>query len=312
VEGFWYVPRHVAPDDWREPGVRDLIDYLVSRIEETTVVYPLVVAGSQGVGKSRLLAALAVELRRAGLRVYYDIFLPSSLDGAPWDYMILDDLAAVATAWKWQTRAGRLLRKIEILARELSRRGYAIAAPRFSDVLKFFRERAHLLVLYDKAELRQDYGVTTDCDVLAVYAKPISQVELLAYYVMGVTPRTRRYCIKWSEFRWYGDREWQREYERVQAKRRELAGVLLREITAATSSDAVREALREAVEELHAEEGCGPFAIEKVFRRLKRRLVQAGIDPAPYMNTRALRPHLEELGAEVYLDSSNNMRVRLC
>ena len=221
----YFIP---PPDSYtpRTPGVRELIEYLVSRVEEARAeggpIFPLLISGDQGVGKSRLLAALAVELRRAGFDVYYDLALPTAR-GEPFDYIILDDLAALVTSWEWQTKLGRTLRKVEILIRNLGRYGYAVAAPRSGDVIKNFREKSHMLMLVSRNELKHEYGITTACDVVAVYVKYFASAELLLYQQLYIAPQKgRKYCIKWSDFVWYGDAEWRREYERVQAKREKL------------------------------------------------------------------------------------------
>ena len=205
------------------PNVADLIKYLVMRVRETAEtggpIYPLLVTGDQGVGKSRLLAALATELRRAGFKVWYDLDLPSD----HYDYIVLDDLGALVTAWEWQTKTGRLLKKVEILIRNVGRWGYAIGAPRAGDILKNFREKAKQLLLVSRGELKHEYGVETDCDVVAVYVKQLTMFDATFATHTYVWPlRGRKYCIKWSEFRWYQDPEWRGEYERVQAKREDL------------------------------------------------------------------------------------------
>jgi len=223
-------------DDYtpKVPGVWDLIKYLVDRVKEARdaggPIFPVLVVGDQGVGKSRLLAALAVELRRAGFDVYYDLALPKPRE-EPYDYVILDDLAALVTSWEWLTKAGRTLKKIEILIRNLGRWGYAVAAPRASDVIKNFREKSYMLVLVPRSELKHEYNISTNCDVVALYLKYASAVEYMLYYQLYIRPlRGRRYCIKWDEFPWYGDAKWRHEYERVQAKRQELVARLLDEL----------------------------------------------------------------------------------
>jgi len=215
------------------PNAADLISYLTQRVKEAAEtggpIFPLLVVGDQGVGKSRLLAALAVELRRAGFSVWYDLDLPSGR----YDYIVLDDIGALVTAWEWQTKTGRLMKKIEILVRNIGRWGYAAAAPRAMDVLKNFREKAKQLLLVSRSELKHEYGVETDCDVVAVYAKRVTlfDVEFAAHtYVWPL--KGRKYCIKWSEFPWYGDPEWRSEYERVQAKRKDLLSRWLEELNA--------------------------------------------------------------------------------
>jgi len=229
--------RYFNPPEPREPppppNATDLISYLTQRVKEAAEtggpIFPLLVVGDQGVGKSRLLAALAVELRRAGFSVWYDLDLPRGR----YDYIVLDDIGALVTAWEWQTKTGRLLKKIEILIRNIGRWGYAAAAPRAMDVLKNFREKAKQLLLVSRSELRHEYGVETDCDVVAVYAKRVTlfDVEFAAHtYVWPL--RGRKYCIKWGEFPWYGDPEWQAEYSRVQARRKDLLGRWLEELNA--------------------------------------------------------------------------------
>ncbi len=213
------------------PNVADLIKYLVERVREAAEnggpIYPLLVVGDQGVGKSRLLAALAVELRRAGFRVWYDLELPSGR----YDYIVLDDLGALVTAWEWQTKAGRLLKKVEILIRNIGRWGYAVGAPRAGDILKNFREKARQLLLVSRSELRHEYGVETNCDVVAVYVKQLTMFDATFATHTYVWPlRGRRYCIKWDEFKWYDDPEWRTEYERVQAKREDLLRKWLEEL----------------------------------------------------------------------------------
>gem|GEM_PF-6002315 len=215
-------------DDYtpRVPDVEELLSYLVDRVREARdaggPIFPLLFVGDQGVGKSRLLAALAVELRRAGFDVYYDLALPQARE-EPYDYVILDDLAALVTSWEWLTKAGRTLKKIEILIRNLGRWGYAVAAPRAGDVIKNFREKSYMLLLVSRLQMRHEYGVETGCDVVALFAKPVTSLELTLYWQLRMVPRRgRRYCVKWGEFRWYGDAEWRREYERVQARREDL------------------------------------------------------------------------------------------
>jgi len=227
--------RYFNPPDPGEPpptpNVTDLISYLTMRVREAAEtggpIYPLLVTGDQGVGKSRLLAALAVELRRAGFSVWYDLELPNGT----YDYIVLDDLGALITAWEWQTKAGRLLKKVEILIRNVGRWGYAVGAPRAADVLKNFREKAKQLLLVSRSELKHEYGVETSCDVVAVYAKRVTlfDVEFATHtYIWPL--KGRKYCIRWSEFKWYGDPEWRAEYERVQAKRVDLLRRWLNEL----------------------------------------------------------------------------------
>jgi hypothetical protein len=220
------------------PNAADLIRYLVSRVKEAAEtggpIFPLLVVGDQGVGKSRLLAALAVELRRAGFSVWYDLELPRGR----YDYIILDDLGALVTAWEWQTATGRLLKKVEILIRNIGRWGYAVGAPRAGDILKNFREKAKQLLLVSRTELRHEYGVETECDVVAVYVKHVTLFDMQFASNTYVWPlRGRKYCIKWSEFKWYGDPEWREEYERVQAKREELVRKWLEELKAQLRGD---------------------------------------------------------------------------
>jgi hypothetical protein len=219
------------PEPPPSPNVVDLIGYLVRRVKEAAEnggpIYPLLVVGDQGVGKSRLLAALAVELKRAGFRVWYDLDLPSG----SYDYIVLDDLGALVTAWEWQTKAGRLLKKVEILIRNVGRWGYAVGAPRAGDILKNFREKAKQLMLVSRSELRHEYGVETPCDVVAVYVKQLTLFDAQFASHTYVWPlKGRKYCIKWGEFRWYSDPEWRAEYERVQAKREGLLRRWLEEL----------------------------------------------------------------------------------
>jgi len=226
------------PEPPPPPSAADLISYLTQRVKETAEtggpIYPLLVVGDQGVGKSRLLAALAVELRRAGFSVWYDIDLPSGR----YDYIILDDLGALVTAWEWQTRTGRLLKKVEILIRNIGRWGYAVGAPRATDVLKNFREKAKQLILVSRMELKHEYGVETECDVVAVYVKHVTLFDMQFATHTYVWPlRGRKYCIKWSEFKWYQDPEWRVEYERVQAKREDLLRRWLEELNAQLRGD---------------------------------------------------------------------------
>jgi hypothetical protein len=220
--GRYFNPPEPPPPP-APPNVTDLIRYLVERVREAAEsggpIYPLLVTGDQGVGKSRLLAALAVELRRAGFRVWYDLELPSG----QYDYIILDDLGALVTAWEWQTKAGRLLKKVEILIRNIGRWGYTVGAPRAGDILKNFREKAKQLLLVSRSELKHEYGVETPCDVVAVYVKQVTMFDATFATHTYVWPlRGRKYCIKWGEFKWYQDPEWRMEYERVQAKREDL------------------------------------------------------------------------------------------
>ncbi len=243
------------------PNVADLISYLTLRVKEAAEtggpIFPLLIVGDQGVGKSRLLAALAVELRRAGFHVWYDLDLPRGR----YDYIVLDDLGALITAWEWQTATGRLLKKIEILIRNIGRWGYAVAAPRATDVLKNFREKAKQLILVSRMELKHEYGVETECDVVAVYVKQLTMFDATFAAHTYVWPlRGRKYCIKWSEFPWYDDPEWREEYERVQAKREELMRRWLEELKAQLRGDIprgdeavlVERASRFAAEELGA------------------------------------------------------------
>jgi hypothetical protein len=144
---------------------------------------------------------------------------------------VLDDLGALVTAWEWQTKAGRLLKKVEILIRNVGRWGYAVGAPRAADVLKNFREKAKQLLLVSRSELRHEYGVETNCDVVAVYVKHVTLFDAEFSMHTYVWPlRGRKYCIKWGEFPWYGDPEWRSEYERVQAKRGDLLRRWLNEL----------------------------------------------------------------------------------
>jgi hypothetical protein len=221
------------PEPPPPPDVEDLINYLVKRVKEAAEtggpIFPLLVVGDQGVGKSRLLASLAVELRRAGFKVWYDLDLPSG----HYDYIILDDLGALITAWEWQTKMGRLLKKVEILIRNIGRWGYAVGAPRAADVLKNFREKAKQLMLVSRSELKHEYGVETECDVVAVYVKQLTVFDAQFAAHTYVWPlRGRKYCIRWGEFRWYQDLEWRAEYERVQAKREDLLRKWLEELGA--------------------------------------------------------------------------------
>ena len=211
------------PEPPPPPNVTDLIKYLVTRVREAAEtggpIFPLLVTGDQGVGKSRLLAAFAVELRRAGFKVWYDLDLPSG----GYDYIVLDDLGALVTAWEWQTKTGRLLKKVEILIRNVGRWGYAVGAPRAGDILKNFREKAKQLMLMSRSELKHEYGVETPCDVVAVYVKQMTMFDATFAMHTYVWPlRGRKYCIKWGDFKWYQDPEWRAEYERVQAKRGDL------------------------------------------------------------------------------------------
>jgi hypothetical protein len=234
--------RYFDPPDPPEPppppSAADLISYLTLRVKEAAEtggpIFPLLVVGDQGVGKSRLLAALAVELRRAGFEVWYDLDLPRGR----FDYIILDDLGALVTAWEWQTATGRLLKKVEILIRNIGRWGYAVAAPRATDVLKNFREKAKQLILVSRMELKHEYGVETECDVVAVYVKHVTLFDMQFASHTYVWPlRGRKYCIKWSEFPWYSDPEWRGEYERVQAKREDLMRKWLEELKAQLRGD---------------------------------------------------------------------------
>jgi len=226
------------PEPPPPPNAADLISYLTLRVKEAAEsggpIFPLLIVGDQGVGKSRILAALAVELRRAGFKVWYDLDLPRNR----YDYIILDDLGALVTAWEWQTTAGRLLKKVEILIRNIGRWGYAVAAPRATDVLKNFREKAKHLMLVSRMELKHEYGVETDCDVVAVYAKQVTMFDAQFASHTYVWPlRGRKYCIKWGEFKWYEDPEWREEYARVQAKREDLLRRWLEELKAQVRGD---------------------------------------------------------------------------
>ncbi|MFZ8807913.1 MAG: hypothetical protein ACO2PN_07390 [Pyrobaculum sp.] len=249
----------IAPG-WEFPlvlrGVEALIGDLVERVKASAdaggPIYPLLVTGAQGVGKSRLLAAFAVELKRAGFSVWYDLDIPRGR----YDYIILDDLGALITSWEWQTKVGRLLKKVEILIRNIGRWGYAVAAPRAGDILKNFRDLAKHLWLVSRTELVYEYGARTDCDVVAVYARRVGEEE--TDEDLRQLFRVRRYCIKWSEFKWYGDPEWRAEYERVQSKRETLVQRWLEELDAQLRGDVpedgaeafVRRAYQFAVEEL--------------------------------------------------------------
>lgn len=223
-----YRPPPAAPEPGR-PGIIELVEGLARRVEEALedgVTHSVLVVGEQGSGKSRILAALAAELIRRGLRAHYGMGLPRGRH----DYVILDDLAALITAWEWQTRAARLLRKVEVLARELGRAGYAAAFPRLSDALKFMRERARALFLFPRLALREDYGIDAGCDVLAVLTKRAPAPEWAELRREGALPRGRRYCVRWGEFRWYSDPLWRKLYESVQARRAELLGRWLKEL----------------------------------------------------------------------------------
>jgi len=267
--------RYFNPPDPGEPpptpNATDLIRYLTMRVKEASEtggpIYPLLVTGDQGVGKSRLLAALAVELRRAGFRVWYDLELPNGT----YDYIILDDLGALITAWEWQTKAGRLLKKVEILIRNVGRWGYAVGAPRAADVLKNFREKAKQLLLVSRSELKHEYGVETNCDVVAVYVKHVTLFDAEFSMHTYVWPlRGRKYCIKWDEFRWYSDPEWRSEYERVQAKRGDLLRRWLNELKGGEEEETKPEGPVERVVR---------WIVEKSYEAL-RGVGEAGDDPA--------------------------------
>jgi len=263
------------------PNATDLISYLTSRVKEAAdtggPIFPLLVVGDQGVGKSRLLAALAVELRRAGFDVWYDLDLPRGR----YDYIVLDDLGALVTAWEWQTAVGRLLKKVEILIRNIGRWGYAVAAPRAMDVLKNFREKAKHLMLVSRIELKHEYGVETSCDVVAVYVKHVTMFDATFTAHTYVWPlRGRKYCIKWSEFPWYNDPEWREEYSRVQAKREELVRKWLEELKAQLRGDIPRGDEAEFVERARrfaAEELGTPADGVKTLRALLENPQEAGL-----------------------------------
>ncbi|MFZ8841059.1 MAG: hypothetical protein ACO2PM_19510 [Pyrobaculum sp.] len=255
LSSFFIAPGWDFPLTLR--GVEALIGDLVERVKASAdaggPIYPLLVTGAQGVGKSRLLAALAAELKRAGFSVWYDLDIPRGR----YDYIILDDLGALITSWEWQTKLGRLLKKVEILIRNIGRWGYAVAAPRAGDILKNFRDLAKHLWLVSRIELKYEYGARTDCDVVAVYASRVGEEETLDVDLRWPL-RGYRYCIKWSEFKWYEDPEWRAEYERVQSKREALVQRWLEELDAQLRGDVpedgaeafVRRAYQFAVEEL--------------------------------------------------------------
>ena len=276
------------PEPPPPPNVVELVKYLVSRVKEAAEaggpIFPLLVVGDQGVGKSRLLAALAVELRRAGFRVWYDLELP----GGSYDYIVLDDLGALVTAWEWQTKTGRLLKKVEILIRNVGRWGYAVGAPRAGDILKNFREKAKQLLLVSRSELKHEYGVETGCDVVAVYAKQMTIFDATFALHTYVWPlRGRKYCIKWGEFKWYQDPEWRTEYERVQAKREDLLRRWLEELNVQLHEGTERE-------KEEREEDDETLFVKRAYQFAKKKLETTKIDSVKVL--RVLLENAQEVG----------------
>jgi len=229
----------------------------VERARAAGVTYPVLIAGRQGVGKSRVLAALAVELRRRGFEVWYDIYLPPA--GSAFDYVVLDDVDALLAA------SGRRadLRKIEIAVRSAARYGYALAANAASDVYKFFKPKAAAVyLLFPLGEAHESWREKwwdraseecEECDVLACGRRCKTPI-----------------CIVWREFKYYNDDEWRREYERVQAEKAALARKFCEELAPlAAPGDAVlrfANIMRQAAEALY-----GTGSREDVRRLLEER-----------------------------------------
>ena len=225
----------------------------VERARAAGVTYPVLIAGRQGIGKSRILAAFAVELRRRGFEVWYDVYLPPA--GSAFDYVVLDDVDALLAA------SGRRadLRKIEIAVRSAARHGYALAADAASDVYKFFKPKAAAVyLLYTPREAPESWQsrMSEECE----------ECDVLACGRRCVTP----FCIAWRGFKYHNDDEWRREYERVQAEKAALARKLYEEFARlAAPGDAVlrfANVMRQAAEALY-----GTGSREDVRRLLEER-----------------------------------------
>jgi len=106
--------------------------------------------------------------------------------------------------------------------------------------------------------------------VVAVYAKRVTlfDVEFATHtYIWPL--KGRKYCIKWGEFKWYGDPDWRTEYERVQAKRVDLLRRWLNEL----------EGKEEKAEPEGPVEKVVRWIVERSYETLKRAGITA-TDPA--------------------------------
>ena len=200
------VPRYPPPAARQS----DLIEFLESTIEKFRgrVVYGLLIAGTQGVGKSRIASMLAYNLGKQ-YKVYYDISVDELLNAdETYDYVILDDISAAVHAYEYATRTARYLAKLVVLIRNIARYGFIIAAPRERDILKPLRSAAsHRLYLYAGVEARRD------CDLYAVYLDRVRR-------------EVREFCSQWEDlYKRYGD-GWRELYNTVQQKRIEYLNAI--------------------------------------------------------------------------------------
>jgi hypothetical protein len=263
-------------------GAKEFVDYVVKRVVEQrgSPIYSALLAGDQGVGKSRLLAAIAVELRRAGLDVCYNIIIDDCLD-APHDFIIADDMAAYVSAWDWQTKVAKVLNRIHILIRNRARYGYAIAAPRVENILKPFREVGEHIFLYGKLQLYYEYGINSKYDVTAILAHKSTSLENYKTQLLYFGPwrPLRRWHWNWADWPWAQDAEWRAEYERVQAQREKLFAELTEKLLAGEGEEG-EETAEENEGEKEEEESEETPAAKK---RFEDEVVEKAIDIASYL-----------------------------
>ncbi|MEM4964401.1 MAG: hypothetical protein QXT13_09680 [Pyrobaculum sp.] len=209
-----------------EKARENVVDYIMKMMDEYRGhgIYTLVIAGRQGVGKSRLMSLLALQLTKRGFDVYYDAILNiHRLRNKKYDYVILDEIAAWIHSTEWQTKEARSLYKMEILIRDLARYGYVLAAPRDVDVLKRMRSYAHKLYLLTPEEARRLFD--TACgNVTGVYVPHDLSHIAFALGQLYYQNKAMTFCISWEELKAYGlySEEWQKIYDRVQKKREML------------------------------------------------------------------------------------------